>query len=222
MVIHRRTLHNVPVSIYTLCSCKWLILSLILQTRPCTVSGYLWGKWPHRCITRTFFATSPLHGDIISPPYVDIEGKFFLPWFSPPEVFDTLMCVASYKILVTGYLNLHNRSFPNPNLLHDFPLIPWKGEIAVLFIGKHKPYVSWAPPKSLLCFAIAKWVFVSYVLPAHCYFPFRYMTVCIAHAETGYPFLSYIERSAFHLMLSTDSSFITSNGPGQGISVLAR
>ena len=65
------------------------------------------------------------------------------------------MRVAGYKILVTGYLNLHNRSSPNPNLLRDFPLIPWKGELAVLFIGKRKPYVSQAPLKSLLRFAIA-------------------------------------------------------------------
>ena len=28
------------------------------------------------------------------------------------------------------------------------------------------------------------------------------MTVCIAHAEAGYPFPSYIERSAFHLTFS--------------------
>ena len=161
MVIHRRTLRNVPVSVYTSCSCKCLILSLILQSKSCTVSGYLWGKWPHRRITHTFSATLPLRGDIITPPYVDIEGEFFLPrpsrlLPSPPEVFDTLMRVAGYKILVTGYLNLHNRSFPNPNLLRDFPLIPWKGEIAVVFIGKRKPYVSRAPPKSLLRFAIAQ------------------------------------------------------------------
>jgi hypothetical protein len=121
------------------------------------VSGYLWGKWPHRRITHTFFATSSLRGDIISPPYVDIESEFFLPRALPPEVFDTLVCVAGYKILVTGYLNLHHRSFPNPNLLRDFPFIPWKGEIAVLFIGKRKPYVSRAPPKSLLCFAIERY-----------------------------------------------------------------
>ena len=120
------------------------------------MSGYLWGKWPHRRITHTFVATSPLRGDITSPPYVDIEGEFFLPRASPPEVFDTLMRVAGHKILVTGYLNLHNHSFPNPNLLRDFPLIPWKGEIAVLFIGARKPYVSRAPPKSLLRFAIAQ------------------------------------------------------------------
>ncbi|KAH9018966.1 hypothetical protein EDB84DRAFT_1442248 [Lactarius hengduanensis] len=160
MVIHRRTPRKVP-------------------TRPCAVTGYLWGIWPHRRIVHTFHGISPLCKDIVSPPYVDIEGAFFLPRASPPQVFDTLMRIAGYKILVTGYLNLNNRSFPNPNLQRDFPLIPWKGEIAVLFIGKRKPYVSRAPPRSLLRFAIA-----------------QYMGVCIAHAEAGSPFPSYMERSA--------------------------
>lgn len=169
------------------------------------MSSYLWGKWPHQHITHTFVVTSPLCGDITSPPYVNIEGEFFLPWASPPKVFDTLMCVASHKILVMGYLNLHNHSFPNPNLLCNFPLIPWKGEIAILFIGACKPYVSQAPPKSLLHFAIAQWVFVSYVLQCSFPFPSRYMTVCLAHVEAGHPFPSYIERSAFHLTLSTNN-----------------
>ena len=116
------------------------------------VTGYLWGKWPKRRIAQTFLVISPTQ-DIIDPPYVNIEDDFFLPRTSPPEVFDTLMRVAGYKILVTGYFD--KRSFPNPNLLRDFPLIPWKGEIAVLFMGKRKPYVSRAPPRSLLRFAIA-------------------------------------------------------------------
>ncbi|KAH8978683.1 hypothetical protein EDB83DRAFT_2327308 [Lactarius deliciosus] len=137
MVIHRRTPRKVP-------------------TRPCAVTGYLWGIWPHRRIVHTFHGISPLCKDIVSPPYVDIEDAFFLPRASPPQVFDTLMRIAGYKILVTGYLNLNNRSFPNPNLQRDFPLIPWKGEIAVLFIGKRKPYISRAPPRSLLHFAIAQ------------------------------------------------------------------
>jgi hypothetical protein len=120
------------------------------------VTGYLWGTWPRRCIIHTFCAISPLHGDIINPPYVDIEDEFYLPRASPPEVFDTLSRVAGYKILVTGYLSLNNHSFQYPNLQRDFPLLPWHGEIAVLFIGKRKPYVSRAPPRSLLRFAIAQ------------------------------------------------------------------
>jgi hypothetical protein len=187
------------------------------------VSGYLWGKWPHQRITHTFFATSPLHGDIISPPYVNIEDEFFLPWASPPEVFNTLIRVAGYKILVMGYLNLHSRSFPNPNLLRNFPLIPWKGEIAVLFIGKCRPYVSQAPPKSLLVLPLLSGFLVHiFSQNAHFYFPFRYMTVCITHVDAGYPFLSYMERCVFRLVLSTDLSFIPSNGPGRGVSIFAR
>jgi hypothetical protein len=153
MVIHRRTPRNVRVSVHIFRSSKWLICSLILQTKSSVVTGYLWGKWPNRRIAQTFLVTSPLHGDILDLPYVNVEDDFFLPRASPPEVFDTLMRVAGYKILVTGYFD--KRSFPNPNLQRDFPLIPWKGEIAVLFIGKRKPYVSRAPPRSLLRFAIA-------------------------------------------------------------------
>ena len=132
------------------------ILSLITQTKACAVTSCLRGTWPHQHIVHAFHAILPLRGDIINPPYVDIEDAFFLPRASPPEVFDTLICIAGYKILVTGYLNLNNRSFPNPNLQRDFPLIPWKGEIVVLFIGKRKPYVSRAPPRSLLRFTIAQ------------------------------------------------------------------
>ncbi|KAH9022223.1 hypothetical protein EDB85DRAFT_2187024 [Lactarius pseudohatsudake] len=111
---------------------------------------------------------------------------------SPPEVYDTLVQVSCYKLLVTGYLN--GSLGPNPNLQRDFPLIPWKGEIAVLFIGKRKPYVSRAPPQSLVRFAIT-----------------QYMEVCIAHAEVGSPFLSYIK------------SIWPGHGvSGQGVSAFAR
>ncbi|KAH8976395.1 hypothetical protein EDB92DRAFT_1824093 [Lactarius akahatsu] len=151
MVIHRRTPHNIP-------------------TVPYMVSGYVWQRWPRWRITSTFVAVSPLHGHLIDTPYVNIERKFFLPRASPPEVYDTLVQVSCYKLLVTGYLN--GSLGPNPNLQRDFPLIPWKGEIAVLFIGKRKPYVSRAPPQSK--FGI-------------------YMEVCIAHVEVGSPFPSYIK-----------------------------
>jgi hypothetical protein len=50
----------------------------------------------------------------------------------------------------------------------------------------------------------------------------RYMGVCIAHAEAGSPFLTYKERSALRLMRPTNSSFTPSDGPGLGVSVLAR
>ncbi|KAI9443029.1 hypothetical protein H4582DRAFT_2054123 [Lactarius indigo] len=143
-------------------------------TRPSAVSGYLWSRWPRRRITSTFDAVLPLHRDVTDPPYIDIEAAFFLPKAFPPEVFDTLIHVAGHKILITGYLD--NRLGPNPNLQHDFPLIPWKGEIAVLFIGKRRPYISCAPPKSLIRFAIV-----------------QYMQACIAHVEIGSPFPSYMK-----------------------------
>ncbi|KAF8263913.1 hypothetical protein EI94DRAFT_1703640 [Lactarius quietus] len=155
MVIHRRTPGNVP-------------------TKSCVVTGYLWGKWPNQHIAQTFLVISPLRGDIVDLPYIKVKDDFFLPRASPPEVFDTLMRVAGYKILVTGYFDRH--SFPNLNLQRNFPLIPWKGEIAVLFIGKCKPYVSRAVPRSLLRFAIA-----------------LYMRICITYVEAGHPFPSHIE-----------------------------
>ncbi|KAI9430652.1 hypothetical protein H4582DRAFT_2063553 [Lactarius indigo] len=143
------------------------------HTTPYMVSGYVWQRWPRRRITSTFVTVSPLRGHLIDTPYVNIEREFFLPGVSPPEVYDTLVQVSCYKLLVTGYLN--GSLGPNPNLQRDFPLIPWKGEIAVLFIGKRKPYISRAPPQSLVRFAIT-----------------QYMEVCIAHAEVGSPFPSYI------------------------------
>ncbi|KAI9436762.1 hypothetical protein BJY52DRAFT_1230386 [Lactarius psammicola] len=145
-----------------------------LSTRPSAVSGYLWSRWPRRRITFTFDAVLPLHGGVIDPPHVDVEAAFFLPKASLPEVFDTLIHVAGHKILITGYVD--NRLGPNPNLQRDFPLIPWKGEIAVLFIGKKRPYVSRAPPRSLIRFAIV-----------------QYMQACIAHVEIGAPFPSYMK-----------------------------
>lgn len=91
---------------------------------------------------------------MIRPPYVDIETAFFLPSASQPEVFDTIIRIAGYTLLVTAYFD--NRLGPNPNLKRDFPLLPWKGEIAVLFIGKRKSYVARAPPVSVIRFAIAQ------------------------------------------------------------------
>ncbi len=129
-------------------------LSLIPQTTPSLVSGYLWGIWPRRAITHSFHAVLPLHGGVFGPPYVNIETAFFLPGVSPPNVYDTLIRVGGHKLLITGYFD--NRCVRNPNLQRDFPLIPWQGEIAVLFIGKRRAYVSRAPPRPLVHFAIAR------------------------------------------------------------------
>jgi hypothetical protein len=129
-------------------------LSPILETKACTVSGYLWGRWPRRRITYDFDGVSPLHRSTITPPYVDIESAFFLPSSSQPEVFDTLIRIAGHTLLISSYFD--SRLGPNLNLIREFPFMPWKGEIAVLFIGKRKPYVARAPPESLVRFAIAQ------------------------------------------------------------------
>ncbi len=93
-------------------------------------------------------------GNTIYPPYVDVEGSFFPPSTSQPEVFDTLIRVAGHTLLVSAYFD--TRLGPNPNLKRDFPYIPWCGEIAVLFVGKRKPFVRRAPPDSIVRFAVAQ------------------------------------------------------------------
>ena len=127
------------------------------QTKDGIVNGYLWGRWPRETITYFFNAKLPLHGRcIINPPYVDVEDTFFLPSASQPEVFDTLIRVAGHTLLVSSYFDSHLG--PNPNLKRDFPSIPWCGEIAVLFVGKRKPFVRRAPPDLVVCSAITQWV----------------------------------------------------------------
>ncbi|KAH9052738.1 hypothetical protein EDB87DRAFT_1581460 [Lactarius vividus] len=135
MVIHRRSHLGVP-------------------TRTGSVCGYLWGRWPRQTITYNFNAESPIHENTICPPYVDVEDAFFLPSASRPEVFNTLIRVAGYTLLVSAYFD--TCLGPNPNLKHDFPYIPWCGEIAVLFIGKRKPFVRRAPPDSVVRSTIAQ------------------------------------------------------------------
>lgn len=126
-----------------------------LQTKSGTVNDYLWGRWPRETITYCFNAELPVHGGcIINPPYVDVEGAFFLPSALQPEVFDTLIRVADHTLLVSSYFD--TRLGPNPNLKQDFPQITWRGEIAVLFVGKRKPFVRWAPPDLVVRSAIAQ------------------------------------------------------------------
>ena len=158
MVIHRRTLLDVPVRGYFFRAWKRLSIFSDIETMDCTVPGYLWGRLPRLTIPYNFSAVAPVHEDTIHPPYVHIEDAFFFSGGSDPEIFDTLICIAGHKLLVTAYLD--NSLPPNPNLMRDFPTIPWRGEIAVLFIGKRKPYVTRAPPKLLIRCAVAQWVFI--------------------------------------------------------------
>ncbi|KAH9018402.1 hypothetical protein EDB84DRAFT_1442449 [Lactarius hengduanensis] len=149
-------------------------------TATSTIHGYLWGRWPCRSITHSFDANLPAHdpGSTIDPPYVDVEGAFFLPSNSQPEVFDTLIRVAGHTLLVSAYFD--RRVGQNPNLKRDFPLIPWYGEIAVLFVGKRKPYVSRAPSDSVVRFAIA-----------------QYMGLCVAHVELGIPLPAHLTSQCY-------------------------
>ena len=103
-----------------------------------------------------FDAALPVHasGNMIYPPYVDIEAAFFQPSASEPEVFDTLIRVDDHTLLVTAYFDACLGL--NPNLKRDFPHIPWCGEIAVLFVGKRKSYMKRAPPDSVVRSAVAQ------------------------------------------------------------------
>ena len=71
-----------------------------------------------------------------------------------PVVYDTLIEVSGHTILVSSYFD--DRVEPNPNVTRDFPLIPWRGEIAVLFVGKRKPFLSRGPSEGIIHFAIAQ------------------------------------------------------------------
>src|SRR6266702_2420076 len=154
MVIHHCLYLNVPVSVFS-CDAIDQISNSTLQTKIDTVNGYLWGRWPHQTITYCFNAELPVHGRwIINPPYVDIEGAFFLPSASQPEVFNTLIQVVGHTLLVLSYFDTHLG--PNPNLKCDFPHIPWCGEITVLFVRKRKPFVRRVPPDLVVCSAITQ------------------------------------------------------------------
>ena len=65
-----------------------------------------------------------------------------------------LIQVSDHTLLVSGYFD--NRLKRNPNLRRDFPLIPWHGELAVLFVGKRKPFVTRGPPESVIHLAITQ------------------------------------------------------------------
>jgi hypothetical protein len=96
----------------------------------------------------------PVHRNSIHPPYIDVEWSFSaLPMPAPPEVCDTLVKISGHTLLVTAYYDA--RLEPNPNLGRDFPLIPWRGEIAVLFLGKRRHFLARGPPESVVHRALA-------------------------------------------------------------------
>ncbi len=113
-------------------------------------------------------------------PYVDINGTFFLLRASPPEVFNTLIHVAGYKILVTTILTLTIVLSQIPNLQHNFPLVFWKGEIAVLFSGK----------RETLCLSSTTQIIALF---CHCSVSF-----CFIHPPRTLIFISILIYGALH------------------------
>jgi hypothetical protein len=89
---------------------------------------------------------------------VDVEGAFFRPSASQAEVSDTLVRVAGHTLLISAYFDASLD--PNPNLKRDFPHIPWRGEISVLFVGKRKSFVRRAPPDPVVRSAVARCVLI--------------------------------------------------------------
>ena len=124
-----------------------------LQTRSGRFPGYLWQRAPRRRIIHAFNAVIPVQEKMIHPPYVDVERSIFMPCIAPPPVFDTLIQVSGFTLLVSSYFD--SRVERNVNLQCHFPLIPWHSEIAVLFVGKRKPFITRGPPESVIYFAIA-------------------------------------------------------------------
>ena len=96
----------------------------------------------------------PISGNFTQLPYIDVEWSFStLPMPVPPEVYDTLVKISGHTLLVTAYYDI--RLEPNPNLGHDFPLILWCGEIAVLFLGKKRHFLALGPPESVVYHTLA-------------------------------------------------------------------
>jgi len=65
-----------------------------------------------------------------------------------------LIEISDHTLLVSSYFDRCLER--NPNLERDFPIIPWHGEIAILFVGKRRPYVSRGPRWSVVYTAIAQ------------------------------------------------------------------
>jgi len=155
MPIHRRML-GVRVSVYN-SLCGWLVIEICIfmsQTKRGSVAGCLWQRAPRRNVVHAFDADIPMRASTIHPPYVNVEGSFSMPTLAPPEVFDTLIQVHGHTLLVLGYFD--ERLEKNPNLKRDFPFIPWRGEIAVLFVGKRKHFLNRGPPGSIIHLAITQ------------------------------------------------------------------
>jgi hypothetical protein len=91
---------------------------------------------------------------MIHPSYVNVKRLLSMPMIDLPEVFDTLIRVCGHTLFMSSYFD--NRVQQNPNSKHDFPLIPWCGDIAVMFVGKRKLFVTQGPSEFLIHLAIAQ------------------------------------------------------------------
>ena len=72
---------------------------------------------------------------------------------TPPVVYDTIIKTSGHTLLVTSYYDA--RLGPNPNLGRKFSLIPWRGEVALLFLGKRKHFLARGPPDSVISHVLA-------------------------------------------------------------------
>lgn len=98
----------------------------------------------------------PINSNSIHPPYIDVEASFSALPIPAPDVYNTLIKISDHTLLVTGYYDA--RLETNPNLGRTFPLIPWREEIAVLFLGKRKHFLARGPPDSVVFHALAMYV----------------------------------------------------------------
>ena len=109
---------------------------------------------------------------------------------APPDVHDTLIKISGHTLLVTGYYDA--RLETNPNLERNFPLIPWRGEIAVLFLGKRRHFLARGPPESVIFHALAMCV-LSTAWNTRPPDPLcRYMGVCLNNAQRGVAFPAHM------------------------------
>jgi hypothetical protein len=67
--------------------------------------------------------------------------------------------------LVTAYYDA--RLEPNSNLAREFPLIPWRGEVAVLFLGERRHFLVCGPPEAVVHHALAVWVYLLHEIHTH-------------------------------------------------------
>ncbi|KAI0281928.1 hypothetical protein BC826DRAFT_1067064 [Russula brevipes] len=141
--------------------------TLGVRTKRGSVAGCLWQRAPRRNVIHAFDADIPMRARVFS-----------MPTLAPPEVFDTLIQVHGHTLLVSGYFD--ERLEKNPNLKRDFPFIPWRGEIAVLFVGKRKHFLNRGPPGSIIHLAIT-----------------QYMGACLARAELSAPFPTRMRIDGF-------------------------